>query len=153
MPAISLLFLAFSFGFVLAGCGSSAKMKVLRTTLVTVDAAREGMETFDRAYQVKTIDEAKSREDALAKIQDYRAKRAVIIEAFTIAYKTLAAAAMDPTEVNYLEALKRAQDLYKEVKKFKETLGGKPVPPAVDMSPSSKLFVPRGRYTFVGGDA
>jgi hypothetical protein len=115
-----------------SGCSGSAKMRTLRTTLVAVDAARVGVETYDRAHQVALIDEAKSREEALAKIQAYRERRTVVVEAFTVVYKAIAAAALDPTDVNYLEAIKQANDLYQSIKAFKEAVTGKA--PKVDLA-------------------
>jgi hypothetical protein len=130
--------LAFLWLTSLSSCAENTKLKVIRTSLISVDAARVGMETFDRAYQLSLIDKAKTRDEALAAIQAYRDKRAVLIEAFTLTYKALAAAALDPTDLNYLDALRQANEIIEAVKRFKAALAGgpKPEPPKVDLGAS-----------------
>ena len=120
-------------------CSGNQKLKVLRTAFVSVDAAKAGLEPLDRAYQVSLIDKAKTREEALARVQQYRDQRAPLIEAFVVAYRVLGVAALDPNDANYLEALKMVKELLESVKKFKETLQQGPPdkkpPPTIDLSP------------------
>jgi DNA-binding LytR/AlgR family response regulator len=119
-------------------CGGSSKLRALQASKLAVDTIYTGMETFDRAHQIEIINGAKTRDEAITRIQAYRDQRAVIIEAFIVAYKALAAAAFDLSDLKYLEALAKAKDLVEEVKRFKELVSAPSATPArkLDLVPA-----------------
>lgn len=111
----------------LASCGPSAKQRTLRTTLVGLNAARDGFVAWDYAHQQAIVDDATSLEDGKAKLKEYRQKREKVLVSFEIAYRALAVGALDMSVANIGEALRAADDLYAAVKDLKAALTDKPV--------------------------
>jgi hypothetical protein len=117
----------------LAGaCGPNAKQKALRTTLVSVNAARDGFVTWDYVHQQGIVDDATSLEDGKAKLKAYREKREKAVISFEIAYRALAVAALDLTTANVGEALRSAGDLYMLIRALMGKDTPAAVPPAVE---------------------
>ncbi len=97
---------------VLAACGASARERTLKSTYVTLAAAQAGFETYDREHQETIAKTATSEAAGLAQLAEYHARRAPVLDAFEIAYRTLAAAAIvsdDPKSTD--AAVKAAKQL------------------------------------------
>jgi hypothetical protein len=80
-----------------AGCGGASftdtTSKTLNTSLAATNAARDQFIAWDKAHQLEIVDGADTKEEAQAALAAYRAKRAPVLKAFTIAYTSIAAAA------------------------------------------------------------
>jgi len=101
----------------LVGCGGDAsKQKALKTSLVALNAAREGFVTWDEHHQAQIVADSTSLEQGQAALKDYRDKRAPIVEGFTVAYSALAAAALEPSVEMLVEASKAAMAVYQLIK-------------------------------------
>lgn len=64
----------------------------LATALSATNAAREAFISWDGDHQLTIVAGATSREDGEKKLADYRARRADVVAAFTLAYSSIAAA-------------------------------------------------------------
>lgn len=92
-PAAEAAFAIWLIVFVsLTGCGPSSRVKALKTTLASVDAARAAFVTWDDKTQARIVDEAASLDEGRAQLMAHRAKRDRLTAYFEIAYRTLAAA-------------------------------------------------------------
>lgn len=76
------------------GCGASQREATLRTSFVTVNAAKDGFAAWDQAHQAALVDEATSLSDGQAKLAAYRASRERVDAAFEVAYRAVAFAAV-----------------------------------------------------------
>jgi hypothetical protein len=103
----------------LSGCGPSMKQKALRNGMVVLNASLAGAEEYDRAHQIELIGESESGEEAREKLAAYRGRRELVITVFVAAYRALAMAAMDPTDLNVTNALKIVEGALETVKEFK----------------------------------
>lgn len=92
-PAAEAAFAVWFIVFVaLTGCGPSARVKALKTTLASVDAARAAFVAWDDKTQTQIVDEASSLDEGRARLNAHRAKRDKLTGYFELAYRTLAAA-------------------------------------------------------------
>ena len=82
-----------------ASCGASARQKAIRDTFVGVNVARASFVAWDANHQNVIIDSCVSDGNEEAECQRrltvYRADRGAVVEAFTLAYRALAAASLD----------------------------------------------------------
>lgn len=101
----------------IVGC-EGARQKTLRVSLTSLNAAREGFIAWDLRKQGNIVEAATSLEDGQTKLDEYRKRRERVVEAFTIAYSALAAAALDPSANMLIEAAKVAKDLYDLIKEL-----------------------------------
>lgn len=75
-------------------CGAGNKsQKAVTTAFAAVQAADDNFVAWDAERQLQIIDEATSREEAELALSDHRRRQAAVLEAFTYAYSTIAAAA------------------------------------------------------------
>lgn len=106
----------------LSGCGASARERMIRTTFVTVNSARDGFTTFDAQHQQQIIDDAKTLDEGKAALAAYRHSRETVLALFESAYHVLAAAVLadDPKSLAILlevaDHLKQALDDLKKAK-------------------------------------
>lgn len=106
----------------LVACGGKDKRATtIKATLAAVNQARDAYIVFDGKAQNLIADTAQTRAEAVERLATYRAKRELIVEAFTVAYQAIATAAAindDPsikTMLTAVEALgKRWLELQKE---------------------------------------
>jgi hypothetical protein len=76
------------------GCASaSTRETTLKVALVTTDAARDGLLLYDSQRQREIVGRAVSIEDGRARLSEYRDSRVPAVDALTIAYRAIAAAA------------------------------------------------------------
>ena len=97
-------------------CTPSARKTALKTSLVSLDAAREGFVQWDKHKQTTIVADATSLEDGKTALTIHRNKRAPIIEAFTLAYSALALAALDDNSERLTEAINAAASVYRLIK-------------------------------------
>lgn len=67
--------------------------KALGTAIVATDAARDQFLQWDKQHQLDIVDKATTREQAEAGLKAYRERRQGIVQAFTVAYTSMATAA------------------------------------------------------------
>ncbi len=80
----------------LASCGASARQRHLRTALLAVDAASAGFVSWDADQQDLIVNQlADDYADGERRLAEYRSRRAPVVDAFAIAYRMLAIAAVD----------------------------------------------------------
>jgi len=115
LRTLALIYLAAIFGLMVqSGCGPSSRDKTLSTTLLSVNAARDGFIEWDKQYQESIVDAATSLEDGRDKLLAYREDRDVVLRAFEIAYRAIALAAINK-ETPLSEAIDRAADVAKAI--------------------------------------
>lgn len=114
-----------------AGCGGPSKRArtlqtvrahTLQTVLATVNAARDGLNEYDRQQAQHIIEGSPTREEYTAEVAAYTKQRAPVLQAFEVAYRALALAALQTDEVSMKQAMAAVGDLLDAVKK----LTGKP---------------------------
>lgn len=80
-----------------AACGGSITERTgqaLGTALGATNAAADQFTAWDKQHQLDIVDRAKTREEAESGLADYRGKRKKIVQAFTVAYSSIASAAV-----------------------------------------------------------
>lgn len=105
-----------------AACSGSQRTKALRTTVIALNTARDGMLAFDQQHQLDLVNGATSREDGEAKLAAYRTKRIVVVNAFEVAYRAVAVAATASDNPSYETALQVAQVA---IQAYHDLTGGK----------------------------
>ena len=112
-----------------ASCGPSAREKALSVTLASLNGAREGFVSYDALAQERIVDQAQTFDEGQTALTKHRAKREPVVAAFTVAYATLALAAIEPKSDHLPEALVAAKAVYDAVKAFRAVCEAA-VPPA-----------------------
>lgn len=102
-------------------CGASQRERTLRLTLATTDATAAGFAAWDGQHQLELVATAPTRAEAEAALASYQARRAVVIDAFEAAYRSLAAAALDAKAGAIGPALETVQAVYQLVKELQRT--------------------------------
>jgi nitrogen fixation/metabolism regulation signal transduction histidine kinase len=108
--------LALSSLALLGACGPNARQTALKTSLVSLNAARDGFVQWDKQKQTTIVEDAKTLDEGKAALKAYRAKRAPVVEGFTVAYSALALAALDDNMARLTEAITTASALYQLIK-------------------------------------
>lgn len=98
-------------GTLFALCACAPHQAELSAANTVLNAASDGFSAWDEQHQTDIARGAKTLEQGTADLQSYRRKREPILAAFTLAYKTLAAAALSPSDLNVALALSTIQDL------------------------------------------
>lgn len=75
-------------------CGGNARQTQLRTAMTALNVAGDAFAAFDRAHQMKIVDQATSLAEGAEKLQKYKWTRDRVLEAFASAYHAIAAAAV-----------------------------------------------------------
>ena len=113
-----------------AGCGPSAREKTLSTTLLGVNGARDGFLAWEDKHENAIIDACNlptcTLEQGEAKLAAYRAKAVVVVEAFEVAYRAIALAALDKN-ASLPEVINAAVKLYAAVEALQSSTST-PVP-------------------------
>ncbi len=80
----------------LAACGggsiSHKTNDSVQVSLTATNKARTQFTAWDKQHQLSIVDKAQTRDQAESELQSYREKRQKIIQAFTVAYSSMAAA-------------------------------------------------------------
>lgn len=124
------------------GCGPNAREKALHTSLISLNAARDGFVQWDKHKQEQIVEKAQSLEEGKAALKTYRAKRTAIVEGFTVAYSALALAALDDNMARLTEAITAAAAVYRLIKSMTggavETPKVPEVPPPAEEKPPAE---------------
>ncbi len=102
-----------------SGCGPSTRERTIKTTLATVNAARDAFVVFDEKAQLAIANNAPVTEVS-ALLVTYRQKREAVVEAFTIVYRAIAIAATandDPSIAAMFLAARQVADEYAKFQK------------------------------------
>ena len=111
----------------LGACGPSANQKALQGTLITLNGARDGFTTWDQGHQQLIVTNALSLVDGQKSLATYRAFREKVVLGFEVAYRSLAFAALDPTNTNLATVLSAVLDVEQHVEALGATwVKGKP---------------------------
>lgn len=102
-----------------ASCTHEGRSETLRASLVTVNAARDGLAAWDRQHQQAIADAAKTREQALAEIDAYHQRRQPVLDGFEVCYRAIALAAVQTDSPSLRAALTAAAEVLDAVKKLK----------------------------------
>lgn len=100
------------------GCGGNSRQQTLRTSLVAVNAARDGLVTWDEDHQSQIIAAATSKEEARAKLDTYRADRVKLVNAFEAVYRAIAVAAVAGDKASLDDALQASKKLLESLDKL-----------------------------------
>lgn len=123
-PRMTLRFLLLPFVLLFAatwcGCGASARERTIKTTLAAVNETRVAFVVFDRGAQSAIVATAQSFEQGAAALQAYRAKRELVVDAFSFAYRAIATAATLNDERSLTEMISAAAGIVGAVRDFKE---------------------------------
>lgn len=103
-------------------CGPSSQQKALSDTLLAINSARDGFETWDLDHEALIVKSAPSKEDAEKNLLMYHDHRQMVVDAFSVAYQALAIAALKPSDATMADAetklkalLLTLEDLRKEL--------------------------------------
>ncbi len=102
----------------MAACSHNQRADTIKATLVSINAARDGLTTYDAQHQREIVDAAQTADEAREKIASYRAEREKIINGFEVVYRALALAATQNDQPSLESAISRAAELYAAVQKF-----------------------------------
>jgi hypothetical protein len=96
---------------ILCACSSAPKQQTaahLATALSATNAARESFVDYDKSHQIHLVSSSTNAAEVKERISAYRAKRQIVVRAFTIAYSTISAAG---TALAAIEHQKKGADL------------------------------------------
>jgi hypothetical protein len=105
-----------------SACTKSQRTDTLRTSLISLNAARDGFTSWDREHQQQIVDQSASRDEALKALETYRDRRKTVADGFEVAYRALALAATQTDDPSLNAALASSRDLVDAVKAL---IGGK----------------------------
>lgn len=117
--ALLALFASCMLVFGVTSCGPSQRQKTLYTSLVAVNAARDGFTTWDIQHQRDIIAKATSREEKDANIGAYREKQGKIVLGLLAVYNAIALAGTSTDEASLKSAVEQAKDLISAITKLR----------------------------------
>ena len=121
IPVVVMAFAILAVGYVptvMLGCGGNQRQQMLRTSLVAVNAARDGFVTWDAAHQAQIVAMATSKEDGRARLDAYRTDRAKLVDTFELVYRVIAIAATQSDESSLDAALRASKRLLDSIEKL-----------------------------------
>lgn len=101
-----------------AACGADVRQKALRSSLISINAAQAGFVAWDDQRQQEIVEHATTREAALADIAYHDQAIEPIVVGFELTYHLLAAAALDPTDVNVIALVQQVDRLYRDIERM-----------------------------------
>ena len=104
----------------LVACGATQREQLVKTTLVTVNEARDSFVAFDNTAQQAIVAAAPTYERGYAALLVYRKRREVVVEAFAAAYRAIAMAATANDELTIPTMLSAARTVAEALKSLKE---------------------------------
>lgn len=105
-----------------AGCDHNSRQKTLRTSLIAVNVARDGFETWEDTRQDQIIAAATTKEEGQRKLAEFRAELDKIYAALPTVYSAIAVASLHKDEHSLQVALEEAGKLFAAIKKLKGEL-------------------------------
>lgn len=114
--AFSILLMLLLASTLMGACNRSQRNDTLRTTVISVNAARDGFTAWDRNHQQAIAASAATREAAESELTKYRSERETTLRYFEVAYRSLALAATQVDEPSLKTALISAADVVDAVK-------------------------------------
>lgn len=108
---VSVICLALFIIMLMSGCERGQRADTLHTSLIAVNAARDGFTAWDHAHQQSLVDGAVSRETGAAALASYRDQRRAWLDGFEVAYRALAVAATQSDDLSLQAALTAAGNL------------------------------------------
>jgi len=103
---------------IVASCGPSAREKTLRGTFAAIDASRKAFTTWDLKHQEEIVAKAPSLIEGRTQIDAYRAERKALLDAFIVAYRAIAIAAVAQDNGSLMDALAAGKALADAIKKL-----------------------------------
>lgn len=105
-----------------SGCTKNDRVDTLHATLVAVNAANDGFDTWDDQHQQELVAASKTRAEAEASVAAYQSKKAPILKVRDAVYKAIALAATQTDKLSLDAAITQAADM---VTAIKNLMGGK----------------------------
>jgi DNA/RNA-binding domain of Phe-tRNA-synthetase-like protein len=109
-------------GMTMSACDRSQRVDTIHSTLIAVNAARDGFTAWDRQHQQTLVAAAVTRETAEQSVSSYRDGRRHVVDGFEVTYRALAVAATQTDDVSLSAALTTATEL---IDKISDMIGGK----------------------------
>lgn len=103
-----------------AACTQNKRADTIHAAILAVSDAREGFTTWDLQHQHVIVQSSASREDATARVAQYRAKQAKVVATFEVVFKALGLAATQNDDLSLTQALRDADDLLASVKALRK---------------------------------
>lgn len=103
----------------LVACGASARTKTLQATLVATNVARDTFLAASAKREDQIVEAATSKEAGRAELDAFRLSSVPVVEAFGIAYRAIAAAALLDDSSSLAEATKAAGAVVSLVKELR----------------------------------
>jgi hypothetical protein len=102
-------------------CAGSQRLDTLRTTLASVNAARDGFSTWDATHQHDIVVNAASRQEAEGNLSSYRLEREQVVTGFEIVYRLIGQAATLTDDTSLGIALARSTVLLSDIHRLEGT--------------------------------
>lgn len=118
--ATIILIVAALFMFHATACGAGQRQAALKHAVVGVDAAAAAFVVWDAAYQDDIVERAPDYATGREQLDAYRLDRERVYEAFTVAYRAIAAAGADDDEP-LAAALANVAALYRAIEGLQGT--------------------------------
>lgn len=99
--------------FVVGACGASARDKALRSSIVVVNAARDGFTAWDATEQQRIVDAATDADSGKAKLLEHQAARDRVARVIETAYRAIGFAALANDDAS-MKAMLQAMAALKE---------------------------------------
>ncbi len=116
---------------IFGGCAASQRRDNLHAQLVSVNVARDGFVEWDALHQLEIVSGATTLADGQARLVTYRGARVQITNAFELAYRALAVAALNSDDLSYRSAMKDVENLLVTLRKLDLTRLRAVSPPAL----------------------
>ena len=120
-----------SLGLAIISVGSAytknQRLSTIHASLVSVNTARDEFASWDLEHQRRLLQEAATREEALAKIGTYEDRRRVVEHSFELAYRALALAATQADEASMSAAVSSVRSLDESIGKLRSDHSTPPI--------------------------
>lgn len=97
-------------------CTRNERLGTIHTSVIAVNAAKDGFVAWDRLHQQAIADQAASKEEALSTLAAYHERRKPVVNTFEVAYQALAVAATQIDELSLKAALTSAATLIDDIR-------------------------------------
>jgi hypothetical protein len=110
----------------IASCSHSARVKTINATITAVDAAHEGLVEWDKQERTRIVDQATSRDEAVAKLSAQDTKIAPVVVLVASAYRALVFATVKDDDRSVTTAVELASQVADAIKKIRSRTTGGP---------------------------
>lgn len=101
-----------------SGCGAGARNTAIKAALTSTDVARDGFIAYDGKHQTDIVNNAKTLDEGKRDLEAYRARRAKIVDGFTLVYHAIASAAAVDNKPSLATMQAAVVQLIEDLKEF-----------------------------------